>query len=57
MHGIVFKMCALARGIMLGIAKHYRETIAIKEPTCSLSSAKACRLEVSLVAGSVVRPA
>jgi hypothetical protein len=49
------KLCALARGIMRGIAKHYGETVTIAEPACMLFGAKACRLELSVVDASAVK--
>lgn len=56
-YGSKRKLCALARGIILGIAKHYRETVAITEPACMLAGAKACRLEVGLVAAAPIKSA
>jgi hypothetical protein len=41
------KLCALARGIIRGIAQHYREDISILEPTCMLRAGKVCRLELT----------
>jgi hypothetical protein len=42
------KLCALARGIIRGIAKHYGESVSILEPTCMLMAARACRLELTV---------
>jgi hypothetical protein len=54
-YGSKRKLCALARGIILGIAKHYRETVSITQPSCMLDGAKTCRLEVALVVGRAVK--
>lgn len=40
------KLCAVAKGIAKGLAKHYRETISISESTCMLKGAAACRIAV-----------
>lgn len=56
-YGSKRKLCALARGIILGIAKHYREAVAITEPACMLAGAKTCRLQVGLVAAAPVKSA
>jgi hypothetical protein len=42
------KLCALARGIIRGIAKHYGESVSILEPTCMLRAGKTCRLELTM---------
>ena len=42
------KLCAVARGIVKGVAAHYKETVAIAEPTCMLKGDSACRLKVTL---------
>jgi predicted hydrocarbon binding protein len=38
------RLCAVAKGIMRGVAKHYGETLAIDESTCMLTGAAACTL-------------
>ena len=43
------KMCALAKGIIHGLGRHYGERIAITEPTCMLRGDPACQLIVSVV--------
>lgn len=43
------KMCALAKGIIHGLGRHYQERIAIAEPTCMLRGDPACQLIVSVV--------
>ena len=43
------KMCALAKGIILGVSKHYGESVIITEPTCMLKGGAACRLIVNVV--------
>jgi len=40
------RLCALARGIVSGIARHYGERVAITEPTCMHRGAEACTLVV-----------
>ncbi len=42
------KMCAVARGIIKGAAKHYGETVEIREPRCMLNGDGACEIEVTL---------
>ena len=56
-YGSKRKLCALARGIMRGIATHYGESITISEPTCMLLGAKTCRLELSLAPAPAVKTA
>jgi predicted hydrocarbon binding protein len=40
------RLCALARGIVKGVAKHYAEEVNIVEPNCMLKGDPACRLIV-----------
>jgi predicted hydrocarbon binding protein len=40
------QLCALARGIVRGIAKHYEEHVTIAESTCMLRGAGACSITV-----------
>ncbi len=40
------RLCALARGIVRGIAEHYRERVEIAETGCMRAGAPACTLEV-----------
>lgn len=40
------KMCALARGIIRGLAKHFQETVQIEEGTCMLRGAASCEIAV-----------
>jgi len=40
------KMCGLAKGIVRGIAKHFREGVTIEEPACMHRGAPACRISV-----------
>jgi hypothetical protein len=39
------KMCSLAKGIARGLAKHFRETIAISETQCLHQGAPSCIIE------------
>lgn len=56
-YGSQRKLCALARGIIRGIAKHYGEQILIAEPQCMLAGAKSCRLDLALAGAVAVKPA
>lgn len=42
------KMCALAKGIMLGIASHYHERIKIAEKSCMNEGDSVCEMSVLL---------
>lgn len=42
------RLCAVARGIIRGVALHYEERIAIVESTCMHRGSEACRLSVRL---------
>jgi len=42
-------MCGLAKGIVRGIAAHYKEEVQVREPTCMLSGAPRCEIHVSRV--------
>lgn len=42
------KMCAVAKGITRGVAKHYGEAIDISEPECMHAGRPACRISVRL---------
>jgi predicted hydrocarbon binding protein len=50
-YGSKRKLCALARGLVRGIAQHYGDDIRIEEPECMHTGAAACRLVVRLQAG------
>lgn len=43
------RLCALARGIVRGIAKHYGERVTIDEPRCMLRGNEACSIAVHTV--------
>jgi hypothetical protein len=43
------KMCALAKGIIMGVGKHYGEKVTIAEPTCMLAGGVVCQLIVKVV--------
>lgn len=45
------KLCPFAKGIILGIAHHYAEDVAVHETTCMLEGADCCRLNISLLRG------
>jgi hypothetical protein len=40
------RLCALGKGIIRGIAKHFRETVTMHEQSCMLLGAPACTLIV-----------
>jgi hypothetical protein len=40
------KMCAVAKGIVRGMARHFGELIAMDEPACMHRGAAACRISV-----------
>ena len=40
------KLCAIAKGIVRGIAKYYEESVTIVESTCMLRGADACSIAV-----------
>lgn len=42
------KLCALAKGIVRGVAKHYRERVIITEPSCMLKGGEACQLVITV---------
>ena len=44
------KMCALARGIIMGIGKHYGENVTIEEPSCMPNGGAMCQIVVTVVA-------
>lgn len=54
-YGSQRKLCALARGIIRGIAKHYHEQVLIAETACMHTGAKNCRLELSLTANRALK--
>lgn len=47
-YGSPRKLCALARGIVRGVASHYGEAIDLVEESCMHRGDTACRLRVSL---------
>ena len=42
------RMCALARGIIAGVAAHYGESVTVTEPRCMLRGDAECELVVRL---------
>ncbi len=40
------RLCAMAKGIVRGLAEHYAETVAITEPMCMLRGDVECRISV-----------
>lgn len=47
------RLCAFAKGIVLGIACHYAEDVTIRETTCMLEGADCCRMNIALQARRV----
>jgi hypothetical protein len=45
-YGSERRMCAVARGIVKGVAAHYGETVTLEEPRCMLRGDEECRLVV-----------
>jgi hypothetical protein len=39
-------VCAVAKGIARGMARHFKETVATSESSCMLAGAKECRISV-----------
>jgi heme-NO-binding protein len=46
------KMCAVARGIIRGVAKHFEESVTIVESACMHQGAPSCELSIRLAARS-----
>lgn len=42
------RLCAVARGIIRGVAAHYDESVTIAESTCMHRGSEACRISVRL---------
>ena len=40
------RMCGLAKGIVRGLAGHYRERVRLEEPACMRAGAPACRIRI-----------
>lgn len=47
-YGSARKLCALAKGLVYGVARHFGEDIKIAEPRCMLRGAPSCTLVVQL---------
>ncbi len=43
------RMCAIARGIVRGVAEHYNEQVVINETNCMLKGNQSCKISVKLV--------
>lgn len=39
-------LCAMGRGIIVGLADHYGENVSVREPSCSLKGARECSIQV-----------
>jgi hypothetical protein len=48
LYGSSRRLCALARGLVQGVARHYGEQARIDEPACQHKGAKICRLIVAV---------
>jgi predicted hydrocarbon binding protein len=40
------RLCGFAKGIVRGLARHFRETVSLDEPTCMLRGDAECRLRI-----------
>ena len=40
------RLCVMLRGLVIGTARHYGETVSIEEPRCMLRGDSQCKLEV-----------
>ncbi|MEO5618590.1 MAG: V4R domain-containing protein [Candidatus Eisenbacteria bacterium] len=40
------KLCAVARGICRGLARHFEEVVVIDEPSCMLRGGRTCEIIV-----------
>jgi predicted hydrocarbon binding protein len=40
------KLCAVARGIVRGLAQHYREEVTVTEPLCMGQGQPQCQIQV-----------
>ncbi|MBA3258296.1 MAG: heme NO-binding domain-containing protein [Gemmatimonadales bacterium] len=49
------KMCAVARGIVRGVARHFEESVTIVESACMHRGAPACKISVKRAAQSSSR--
>lgn len=47
-YGSQRRLCAVARGIIRGVAEHYAEQVQLSERTCMLRGGDACRISVRL---------
>lgn len=43
------KLCSVAKGIVQGVAKHYGQTVVVREPECMHKGARRCDISVRLV--------
>jgi hypothetical protein len=41
------RLCALARGLVRGVAKHYGQKVAVDEPECMMTGAAECTIRVT----------
>jgi len=50
-YGSARRLCALARGLIQGVAAHHRESVTIHEPQCMHRNAPHCRIVVRIESG------
>jgi predicted hydrocarbon binding protein len=50
------KLCQIAKGIIRGIARHYREEVSIADESCMNDGDPFCAIQIKLVASDVVGP-
>jgi hypothetical protein len=53
-YGSSRRMCSVAKGIIRGIAAHFRDEIVLQEPQCMLKGAAQCRISVRLAGPSAL---
>jgi hypothetical protein len=45
-YGSARRLCAVARGIIVGVAEHFGESVSLSERSCMLRGADVCRISV-----------
>jgi hypothetical protein len=50
------RMCGLAKGIVRGLARHFRERVSVAESACMRQGAPACRIELRRTGDPAQRP-
>jgi hypothetical protein len=50
------KLCQIAKGIIRGVAQHYREEVSITDESCMNDGDPFCAIQIKLIASDVVGP-